>query len=70
VVVPEDNKSKETYRDLAAFKKENPRTGYSFGYAIYDIEEGRVPEDCEAWYPSIEDALDDYRELCYEERER
>ena len=42
------------------FKKEHPYSSYKFGFIVYDIYNKSIPDNCNEWNGSIEDALIDY----------
>lgn len=52
------------YDDFARFRKENPSSGYKFGFCIVDTTTGYVPDQCNDWNESPEEALSDYYDNC------
>lgn len=54
----------DCYDNFEEFKKENPHSSYRFGYIVFDNESGYVPESCNDWNDSPEEALFDYQDNC------
>lgn len=54
----------DVYDDLQTFKKEHPFGSNKFGYVVFDMETGLVPDTCNDWNDSPEEALMDYQENC------
>ncbi len=54
----------DVYDDLQTFKKEHPFASYKFGYVVIDTKSGYVPDTCNDWNDSVEDALMDYQKNC------
>lgn len=52
------------YNNLERFKREHPFSSYKFGFVVYDTENGCVPEECNEWNDSPEEAIFDYEENC------
>ena len=50
------------YDSLVEFRKDNPDGDYLFAYIVFDTETQLVPDNCEDWNDSPEDALADYIE--------
>lgn len=48
------------YTDFMEFKKKYPYREYRFGYIVYDIVNGCIPEFCNDWNDSPEEAIHDY----------
>ena len=46
--------------DFRKFKSEHPYSGYKFGFCIVRKEGNYVPEGCNDWNDSPEEALQDY----------
>lgn len=52
------------YNNLERFKKEHPFKPYKFGFVVYDTENDCIPEECNEWNDSPEEAIFDYEENC------
>jgi len=52
------------YDHYEIMRKENPEYGYRFGYYVVDLRTGLVPEACNDWNDSPEEALADYYYNC------
>ena len=52
--------------DVDKFKKENPFSSYRFGYIVFDTKYGYVPDKCNDWNDSPEEAMFDFEENCNE----
>ena len=50
----------DVYDNFADFKKEHPFSPYRFGYIVFDTEYGYIPDGCNDWNDSPEEALVDY----------
>ncbi len=62
VVIVEDRNgvSGDIYDDFRKFKSEHPHSGYKLGFCIVSRVGNYVPEGCNAWNDSPEEALHDY----------
>ena len=62
VVIFEDRNgvSGNVYDDFRKFKSEHPYSGYKFGFCIVRKVGNYVPEGCNDWNDSPEEALQDY----------
>lgn len=62
IVIIEDNHGipGDVYDDFRRFKKEHPYSGYRFGFCIATKSENCIPENCNDWNDSPEEALHDY----------
>lgn len=54
----------DIYDDFREFKKEHPNSGYKFGFCVVDTETGCIPEECNDWNDTVEEALFDYEDNC------
>lgn len=54
----------DVYDNFEDFKKEHPFSSYRFGFVVFDTEYGYVPDNCNDWNDSPEEALMDYEENC------
>ena len=54
----------DVYDDFLEFKKEHPFSQYKFGYFVFDTKTGYVPDNCNDWNDSPEEAMMDYEENC------
>ena len=52
------------YDNFEDFKEEHPFSSYRFGFVVFDTEYGYVPDNCNDWNDSPEEALMDYEENC------
>lgn len=50
------------YDNFKAFKKKCPNSSYMFGFVVFDTENNCVPELCDDWYESIEEAIFNFEE--------
>lgn len=66
VVVIEENNgiTGDCYNDFEDFKKSHPFSGYKFGFIVFDNQTGYVPDNCNDWNDSVEEALFDYEDNC------
>lgn len=67
VVVVELLCDKETgavYDNFEQFQKDHPNSSYKFGYVVFDTETGYVPDSCNDWNDSPEEAMVDYEGHC------
>lgn len=62
VVIVEDRNgvSGDVYDDFRKFKSEHPYSGYKFGFCVVSKVGNYVPEGCNHWNDSPEEALHDY----------
>ena len=54
----------DVYDDFQKFKMEKPESGYKFGFCVVDTETGYIPEECNEWNDTVEEALFDYEDNC------
>lgn len=54
----------DVYDKLAIFKQEHPHSGYFFGFIVVDRNSGFIPNNCNEWNDSVEDAISDYEVNC------
>lgn len=54
----------DVYDNFENFKKEHHFSSYRFGFVVFDTEYGYVPDNCNDWNDSPEEALMDYEENC------
>lgn len=54
----------DVYDNYEEFKKNHPFSSYKFGFTVFDTESGCVPDGCNEWNDSPEDAMFDYVENC------
>lgn len=62
-VVIVENKNgvpRDIYDDFRKFKSEHPYSSYKFGFCIVSKEGNYIPEGCNDWNDSPEEALHDY----------
>lgn len=66
VVVVEDRNGAtgDVYDNFREFRKEHPFSSYRFGFIVFDTEYGYVPDDCNDWNDSPEEAIMDYMDNC------
>ncbi len=50
----------DCYDDFSKFKKEHPYSTYRFGFIVYDTKTGFIPDGCNDWNDSPEEAIFDY----------
>ena len=63
VEIKNDGTPGDVYDDMENFKCAHPNSGYRFGYYVVD-EDGHIPENCNDWNDSPEEAMADYRYNC------
>ena len=54
----------DVYDSYAEFKKDKPDSSYKYGYVVFDTKYGYVPDSCNDWNDSVEEAMFDYAENC------
>ena len=54
----------DVYDNFQSFKKDHPESGYKFGFCVIDTKTGFVPEECNEWNDTVEEALFDYEDKC------
>ena len=54
----------DCYDNFETFKKEHPFSPYKFGFIVFDTYTGFVPDECNDWNDSPEEAMMDYEENC------
>lgn len=54
----------DVYDNFEDFKREHPFSSYKFGYVVFDTEHGYIPDSCNDWDDSPEEAMFDYEENC------
>lgn len=52
----------DVYDDMCKFKEEHPHSGYIFGFCVVDTVTGFVPEGCNDWNDSPDEAVFDYQD--------
>lgn len=52
----------DVYDNFEDFKREHPFSSYIFGYVVFDTEYGYIPDVCNDWNDSPEEAMFDYEE--------
>ena len=56
----------DVYDNFEEFKKEHPNSSYKFGFVVFDTEMGYVPDNCNDWNDSPDEAMTDYMYNCSE----
>lgn len=59
-----DGSTGDVYDDLSKFRAERPNGDFKFGFVVFDTVTGFVPDDCNDWNDSPDEALMDYTENC------
>lgn len=54
----------DVYDSLEKFRKNHPFSSYKFGYIVFDTETGYMPDNCNDWNDSPEEAMFDYEDNC------
>ena len=54
----------DVYDNFEEFNRDKPFSDYKFGYVVFDTEYGYVPELCNEWNDSPEEAMFDYQDNC------
>lgn len=54
----------DVYDNFNEFKMEKPESSYRFGFVVINTETGYIPDNCNDWNDSIEDAIADYEYNC------
>lgn len=54
----------DVYDNYETFRREKPESSFKFGYAVVDTESGLIPDGCNDWNDSIEDAMFDWEDNC------
>ena len=54
----------DVYDNFEEFRNEKPNSSYKFGYIVFDTEYGYVPDDCNDWNDSVEEAMMDFELNC------
>lgn len=54
----------DVYDNFEDFKKEHPFSPYRFGFIVFDTEYGYVPDNCNDWNDSPDEAMMDFEENC------
>lgn len=54
----------DVFDDFTKFKDKYPHSGYRFGFCIVGVADGEIPDGCNDWNDSPEEALMDYFENC------
>ena len=62
VVIIEDKNGVpgDIYDDFGKFKNEHPHSSYKFGFCIINSADGSIPDECNDWNDSPEEAMFDY----------
>lgn len=60
--------SGDVFDDFREFKSKYPHSGYKFGFCIVSIADGIIPDGCNDWNDSPEEALMDYFDNAWSER--
>lgn len=63
VEIKKDGMYGDIYDNFSKFKKEHPDDSYKYGFAVVN-EFGYIPQECNEWNDSPEEALMDYFENC------
>ena len=50
----------DVYDNLEQFRKDKPDSDYKFGYVVVDTKTGYIPEECNEWNDTPEEAIQDY----------
>lgn len=50
----------DVYDNFEEFKKDKPNSSYKYGFVVFDAEYGYIPDECNDWNDSIEEAMMDY----------
>ena len=64
VIEMRGNTTGDCYNNFQEFKKEHPFSSYRFGFIVVDTETGYIPDNCNDWNDSPEEAMMDYEENC------
>ena len=59
-----DGSPGDVFADFAKFKATHPHSSYRFGFCIIDNRTGYIPDECNDWNDSLEEALMDFFENC------
>lgn len=54
----------DVYDNFEEFRKEKPNSSYKFGFIVFDTEYGYIPDNCNDWNDSVEEAMFDFEENC------
>lgn len=60
IEVKENGSTGDCYDNLEEFKNAHLLSNYTFGFTVIEIETGLIPEWCNDWNDTLEDALIDY----------
>jgi hypothetical protein len=52
------------YGDFEEFRKNHPYSSYTFGFIVYDTKLNCIPEKCNDWNDSPEEAMHDCEDNC------
>lgn len=66
IVKIQNGMTTDVYDNFDKFKKENPFSSYRFGYIVFDTKYGYIPDKCNDWNDSPEEAMFDFEENCNE----
>ena len=62
-ILPDGNYG-NIYNDISEFKRECPVSEYRFGYCVIDRKTGCVPDECNDWNDTVEEAIFDCEDNC------
>lgn len=55
----------DIYDSLEEFNREKPDSRFKFGYVVIDMQMGCVPDECNDWNETIQEAIVDYNTHCH-----
>lgn len=56
-----DGNAGSIYVDFHKFKLDKPNSEYFFAFCVVDTETGYIPDNCNKWNETLDDAMNDYR---------
>lgn len=54
----------DVYDNFEEFMRDKPNSDYKYGYIVFDTKYGIVPDNCNDWNDSPEEAMFDYEDNC------
>ena len=66
-ILPDGNYG-NIYNDMSEFKRECPVSEHRFGYCVIDRKTGCVPDECNDWNDTVEEAILDYENNCLSDK--
>lgn len=60
IIEDRDGVPGDVFIDFRKFKSKYPHSSYKFGFCIVGVEDGYIPDGCNDWNDSPEEALADY----------